>query len=879
MDLVQVTMFRPGQSLLMCMVAATSAPAAAASALFDSPPVAIHIQPGPLDRALSEWAQVTHLHYFKNGTAGRGAVSAGLDGSYTPGEALEALLANTGLTYIVINDSTVRIRLAPTARKRNTAIDAPKVTDLEEVVVTGSHIPGISTASPLRVYTREEIDRTGAATAEEFVAILTQNYGTGPSEYGYLRTLGTSPVQLNPSFGTGANLRGLGASSTLILVNGHRLAPSGYDDFVDVSMIPFGAIERVEVLTDGASAIYGSDAVGGVVNFILRDRYAAPESALRTGTSTHGDARSCDAFQAVGAGWESGYASLSLQLQGRGSINNQDRDFSRGDAGDLLYGPRDLVPRMLRDSFVGALEQALPYGIDISTQGFYTRRRTIYHGCNAPCSGAFTDRLYDQHVSNAEYEAALTLSFMTGPRWKFEVTADASRNWVNSEPIFQPATSAPTTTGADLWSLGASSTGVLYALPAGDLEFSWGASHRSQAFRLANALGTFRSQSEIEASYLELRIPLGNPDLTLSDNARLLLTLAGRYEHYSTFGSTFNPKVSLQVAATPGLSLRGGYSSAFKAPNANQLRELDAGRFLQSLPNGTAMPGQTLTLIRYGGNPNLRDQSADVWTVGLDWESPAPGLRSTLSYFSVDYKHIIWDPSTVPSAGIFTNPAYSDYILRRSPANDSAFNSLAQTLIGDSRLVGCTPPSYGACTEPVTDIGAIVDQRQANLASVQTSGIEWNAQRTTLLPVGKLNTQIESTYIIDYRERVTPAADAVEIANTAGNPPKIHLRAALQWEYGNWSTGTAANFTNSYSTRGSLDAAGNPLPLATVAAWTTFDLQLAYTPPGLRIALDIINVLDKQPPHVEDLAYGLGYDPANANPFGRLISLQLRKLW
>ena len=72
--------------------------------------------------------------------------------------------------------------------------------------------------------------------------------------------------------GAGLNLRGLGQRATLVLVNGRRLAPSGAGSFVDVSLIPLSAVERVEILTDGASAIYGSDAVGGVVNFILRRR-------------------------------------------------------------------------------------------------------------------------------------------------------------------------------------------------------------------------------------------------------------------------------------------------------------------------------------------------------------------------------------------------------------------------------------------------------------------------------------------------------------------------------------------------------------------------------------------------------------------------------
>jgi iron complex outermembrane recepter protein len=863
----------------MLTIAASAALAGPASSRLDSPPVEIRIQPGPLEAALSQWADQTGMRYFKNGNLGRAADSPGASGSLSPREALGALLSNTGLTFIVINDRTIRIVPLQSAESHpdGSAAGTPGPKELDEVVVTGSHIPGTYSVSPLRVFSREDIDWSGAANAEEFVALLTQSYTTGPTEFGGLRTLGTGPVPANPGFGTGANLRGLGASSTLVLVNGHRMAHSGYDDFVDVSMIPSDAIERVEVLTDGASAIYGSDAVGGVVNFLLRHDYATTESALRVGTSTHADARSYDAWQAAGTQWNSGGAMLSLQWQGRGPVGNQDRDFSRRDTEDLLYGPRDLVPRMIKDAIYGSLDQGLAQGIDISAQAFYTKRREIYHGCNAPCEEGSTDRLYDQHATNSEYETAVTLSLTLTPSWKLELTADSSQNRVSSEPIFQPMTSAPTDTGSDLWSFGASSTGALYELPAGEIEASLGASHRSESFRLANPLGAFRSQSEVEAGYAELQIPVIGPAPPVSVDPRMVVTVAGRYEHYSTFGSTFNPKVGIRVTATPELSVRGSYSSAFKAPTAYQLSEFNADRYLQPLPDVPV--GKTLSLIRHGGNPNLRDQTADVWTFGIDWDSPSPGLHATLTYFNVDYKHIIWDPSTVPSAWILTSPAYSDYVLRRSPADAAAFNSLAESLIGTSRLVGCTPPSAGACAEAVTDIGAIIDQRQANLAATHTSGIDSRVEQTFSLAAGRLTARVDLTHLIDYRQRVTPASDAVEIANTAGNPPRTQLRTEAQWDWGNWAAGTTLNFASGYSTRGSQDAFGNPLPQNDIAAWTTFDLHLGYSLGGLRVLLNITNLFDKQPPHVNDLAYGLGYDPANANPFGRLVSVQVRKVW
>ena len=144
-------------------------------------------------------------------------------------------------------------------------------TTLDRIEVTGSNIPRTSTetASPVQVISRQEIDRTGKATVAEYLQTLTSDgAGSVPKTFGNGFAGG----------GAGVSLRGLGAGSTLVLLNGRRIAPYGLADdgqkvFTDLSTIPMEAVERVEVLKDGASAIYGSDAIAGVVNIILRQRF------------------------------------------------------------------------------------------------------------------------------------------------------------------------------------------------------------------------------------------------------------------------------------------------------------------------------------------------------------------------------------------------------------------------------------------------------------------------------------------------------------------------------------------------------------------------------------------------------------------------------
>jgi iron complex outermembrane receptor protein len=155
------------------------------------------------------------------------------------------------------------------------------------VDVTGSNIRRVEGegALPVQILTREEIDRTGAINAMELLNLISANNSAGNV------SLGNGVGTLSFSNQT-ASLRGLGGPSTLILVNGKRLGTfaggiSGVEG-VNVGAIPFSAVERVEVLRDGASAIYGSDAIGGVINFIMRQDYTGAEARVFYGLPTRG---------------------------------------------------------------------------------------------------------------------------------------------------------------------------------------------------------------------------------------------------------------------------------------------------------------------------------------------------------------------------------------------------------------------------------------------------------------------------------------------------------------------------------------------------------------------------------------------------------------
>ena len=175
-----------------------------------------------------------------------------------------------------------------------------KATNLDRITVTGSNIPrtNTETPSPVQVVTRQEIDRTGKTTVAEYLQTITANgAGSIPKSFGNGFAGG----------GAGISLRGLGAGSTLVLLNGRRMATYGLADdgqkvFTDLSTIPLDAVERVEVLKDGASAIYGSDAIAGVVNIILRSDFQGAILRGSYGVSGDGDGDTRKATLTAGTG-------------------------------------------------------------------------------------------------------------------------------------------------------------------------------------------------------------------------------------------------------------------------------------------------------------------------------------------------------------------------------------------------------------------------------------------------------------------------------------------------------------------------------------------------------------------------------------------------
>jgi iron complex outermembrane recepter protein len=251
----------------------------------------------------------------------------------------------------------------------------PTPQKIEKIEVTGSNIKRVDTetVSPVQIITREEIQATGKNTIAEVLRDLPINSGNAFNE------------QFTNSFSPGASgvsLRGLGQKNTLTLINGRRQASYGFaqnlqDTYVDLNSIPASAVDRIEVLKAGASHIYGSDAIAGVVNVILRKDYRGIELSGTAGTSSEGGANEYRTNLSAGFGdlaKDRFNALVSIDYFKRDLLLASDRDYTRNldfrqyAAGDLIrstlatyfpFGTAAAAPNPNRIAFAGCTGEVL----------------------------------------------------------------------------------------------------------------------------------------------------------------------------------------------------------------------------------------------------------------------------------------------------------------------------------------------------------------------------------------------------------------------------------------------------------------------------------------------------------------------------------------
>jgi iron complex outermembrane receptor protein len=230
---------------------------------------------------------------------------------------------------------------------------------MEQVVVTGTSIRGVASAgAPVIAMDREELVATGLATSSDLARALPQVLNLGADES---RLGGAQDGAANATRVSGINLRGIGNEATLLLINGRRLAPAGViKSLYDPNVIASAAIERLEVVVDGASAIYGSDAVAGVVNIITRKGWNGAETVARYGVADGTSQKIIS--QNFGFTWDTGSVFAAYEHNERDSLSGADRDFASNDR--RARGGSDARPTLASPGniIVGTTRYPLPAG-------------------------------------------------------------------------------------------------------------------------------------------------------------------------------------------------------------------------------------------------------------------------------------------------------------------------------------------------------------------------------------------------------------------------------------------------------------------------------------------------------------------------------------
>jgi iron complex outermembrane receptor protein len=849
---------------------------------------------------------------------------------------------------------------------------------IQRVEITGSAIKRIDaeTAVPVTVVKMADLKREGITTVEQVMA----NLSVSQASTGTSQTVGS---------GTGgasfADLRGIGANKTLVLLNGRRLANNAIDSSApDLNMIPFAALERVEVLRDGASSLYGSDAVGGVINFITKKDFQGGTVTLGS-DNPEKEGGSSSNFN-VGYGWgdleKNGFnifAMVDRQEQGR--IGGTQRDYNTRYAGglspstypanwaqgDLAGNPVGpgcsaayLVPgqgggcNMTTSSFVDyvpkskrttglvkgtfKLSENHELGIELlSTESsVQTRVAPVPHG------GLYINRLRPDGTANPYFPTAAGLDptymdelgaatagvqpgFVTakwrnlpnGPRadeninkqnravvslkgviagWDYDAALSYNENKVkqnlfgydDDNIISQGILNGVINAFGDQDAAG---TALLNSASLSGNERNSKGTNKGADLKLSREVGDWlntghqsalavgaqyeHQQFHDEANYdfaSKVASSTGIDPNTLNDGSRsvsaffselnvpllknLDVTAAVRYDRYSDFGHTTNPKFSFTYRPANALLLRGSYSKGFRAPSlyeinaANSYTNSSQGDDPINCPGGTPIAGKPASSncqqqfqVMNGGNKNLSPEKSKNGTIGVMWE-PINNLTLSADWWTIRLTNQI---SSLSDSDVLADPVTFGQYYHRNVAGNLATDGTQ-------------------CPNPVTC--GYLDLRTQNLGDMNTNGVDLSASyRMRTKDYGNFTLNYSGTWVHKYEYQNFIGDEMRQnVGIYSGNGPIFRWQNTvnLNWAKGDVAGGLVAHYKSGYVDQD---------PDNHVASYTTFDGYGSWKAlPGLTLTAGVRNLFDREPPlSYQTTVFQAGYDPRYTDPTGRTM--------
>jgi iron complex outermembrane receptor protein len=861
--------------------------------------VETRIPPQALRQALASFAAARHIQVLYLTAALKGLRTPGAYGELTADETLVRLLSGTGLKFRHVDSNAISIiadsspndparRTPPNASskprlraadRRGVAVthkhsdppagprrsrkppatgNAPPA--LQEVIVTGTHISGGPPPSaPIITITREDIQDSGYQSVEQVMDSLPENFASVGSAQSF--DIASQSNAQNDANGVAVNLNGLGFDSTLVLVNGHRLAPSGAGGaFTDISVIPLSAIERIEVMTEGASAIYGSDAVGGVVNFILKSHQEGEETALEYGSVTKGGLKDYRVSQSAGGSWKGGSGLISYEYHQQTPLSGEDRPFSRLAS---AYEPTDLLPGLVQNAMYATASQNIDTNTTLETDVLYEHR-------DARTSLMDTEPLVTASASQ-QFSGGVEVSHRMWNDW--EATgrvAYGENNATSGDPL-----------GTDhdasrLLSIDAGVTGPLLHIPSGPIKAAFGAEARREAFSFAES-GPYAStlppidrSRMVYALYGETRIPLLR-GARMSMPALASLDLAARYEHYTDFGSSLDPMAGLAWEPVRLFRVRATAGWSFRAPNFDELYGQEEAVLVNSpVPNQSA---PAAVLFRVGSNPDLKPEKSMEWTAGFDVLPDDSIVKLNVTYFHIRFRNRIASPNIPALAALDQGSTYAPFIQSNPAPSELLAISQSANVVGNLTTVpGFGPPSS------LLNAAAIADDRLQNVSALNVDGVDASADRRGEFGRMRYNIGLEGSYLLKYENVYLAGSLPQDLLSTFENPVNFRARAIASLGLHGVTAHMALNYTNDYH-----NTTGNTP--RRIASWSTIDFGITYKLPAWEhfseshIELSCTNCLNRLPPYTGIGGYVFAFDPANASPLGRFASVEVQAKW
>jgi iron complex outermembrane receptor protein len=918
--------------LLLILGGVVAAPAAFAETTYS-----FNLPEQALADSLRAIGQQTDMNILFEPDAVRNARSPALRGQYTVDEAIRLVLVGTKLeaqhtaaSNVVIKVKSARSSVLPATSAdtpgssgarlaqsnsgspqsqsaagpqntdtSNSTSEASKKEGLEEIIVTGTHIHGVvETGAPTLSITRDQIDQSGYSTLPQVVSTLPQNFN-GFTPLGSFSSGPSGNITANNQEVTSIDLRGLGPQSTLTLVDGRRVAGAIQGQVVDISLIPLAMVDHVDITTGGSSAIYGADAVGGVANVVLRHTYEGAETGAFYSDGIHGAGRL--EFDQV-AGHQFGWGGFIIGYE-----------FSRNSSLNLLNTGLVQPISDTGNEYLVFREPAANWQHSVNFGGQFTPSDRLEFYADASYSHkkleSFSDELqsggtFDYQSLNSQAATQFGATLGSRFKWASDWTLDVS----GSGSVFEfrcdcstesgPVGSLPSPTDlsyydrSTLYSFSAIADGTVLSIDGHDIKSALGAEYRRESLNITLPSTSFGAtpisdaKRNISSAFAELHVPLAStPDNKYSGYYNLELSAAARYDHYSDFGHSFNPQFGLVWSPIVDLSFRGTYARAFRAPELIDLK-LPGQSLLApfpfitpSNPAGTNFP----TLSLFGGNPTLGPETARTWTGGLDYKIHWKTTTTTLSgsFFDINYRDRITQPI---QGGPPYNPAlYPSSILDLNPTTSRLVSLLSQApfIPGGNFVPGSTwdgNPNTLLAQVP----GVVVfDDRFNNVAAEAISGLDLSVSTQLDTQFGRGDFGLNATRTFHHHYNISAESPEISLLNQVGLPTATKLRGNAGWTRGGLSGFIFVNYVGSYS---------NELttPVSSISSWTTFDMTLMldtsrYASQGawsnIKVSLAAQNIFNRDPPRFEQSTYGFLFDSANANPFGRVLSLRATKKW